>query len=88
MYLNSNIKQDFCPTFSNWCTLKIPRVSRPWEPTSCLKQVEKPAYRTGRSSGLSHSSLRKAAMGCSEVAMRYFSSMALSSDFSLLLPMT
>ena len=26
-----------CSTFSNWWTRKIPRVSLPWDPTSCLK---------------------------------------------------
>lgn len=75
-------------TFSNWWTRKMPRVSRPCEPTSCRKQVDNPAYLMGRSSGFSHSSRCSAAMGCSEVAIRYFSSMELSSAFSLPLPMT
>ena len=30
-------------TFSNWCTRKIPRVSRPAAPASRRKQGEKPA---------------------------------------------
>jgi len=66
----------------------MPRVSRPCEPTSCRKQVDSPAYLRGRSSGLSHSSRCRAAMGCSEVAIRYFSSTELSSAFSLPLPIT
>ena len=75
-------------TFSNWWTLKMPRVSRPWEPTSWRKQVDRPAYLIGKSSGRSHSSRWRAAMGCSEVAIRYFSSKELSSDLSLPLPIT
>lgn len=75
-------------TFSNWCTRKMPRVSRPWEPTSCRKHVESPAYLSGSSSGRSHSSRCSAAMGCSDVAIRYFSSMELSSALSLPLPIT
>lgn len=31
-------------TLSNWCTLKMPSVSRPCDPTSLLKQGEMPAY--------------------------------------------
>lgn len=75
-------------TFSNWCTRKMPLVSRPCEPTSWRKQVDSPAYLIGKSSGFSHSSLCRAAIGCSEVAMRYFSSMVVSSLFSLPLPRT
>ena len=30
-------------TLSNWCTRKIPRVSRPAAPASRRKQLEKPA---------------------------------------------
>ena len=28
-----------CSTFSNWWTRKMPRVSLPWEPTSCLGSI-------------------------------------------------
>ena len=75
-------------TFSNWCTLKMPLVSLPWEPTSCRKHDDMPAYFLGRSSVAIHSFLWKAAMGCSAVAMRYFSSVVASSAFSLPLPTT
>lgn len=66
----------------------MPRVSRPWDPTSWRKQVLSPAYLRGKSSGRSHSSRCRAAIGCSEVAIRYFSSMELSSARSLPFPIT
>lgn len=61
-------------TFSNWCTRKIPLVSLPCEPASWRKHVEIPMYLIGRDASGIHSSLWYAAIGCSEVAMRYFSS--------------
>ena len=75
-------------TFSNWCTLNIPRVSRPWDPTSCRKHVDTPTYFSGSSLGSNHSSLCSAHNGCSLVAIRYFSSTAVSSATSLLLLIT
>ncbi len=66
----------------------MPLVSLPWDPTSCLKHVDKPAYLIGRSCVAIHSSLWNAAIGCSEVAIKYFSSIDLSSLFSLPLPIT
>ena len=75
-------------TFSNWCTRNIPRVSRPCDPTSWRKQVEIPAYFSGNLSGSSQSSRWNAAIGCSLVAIRYFSSMSASSAFSLDFPTT
>ena len=47
-----------------------------------------PEYLIGKSAVAIHSSRWKAAIGCSEVAMRYFSSTDLSSDFSLPFPRT
>jgi hypothetical protein len=42
----------------------------------------------GSADSLIHSSRWKAAIGCSEVAIKYFSSNDLSSDFSLPFPVT
>ena len=78
----------FSPTFSNWWTRNIPRVSRLWDPTSCRKQLDIPAYRIGRSWTAIHSSRWYAAIGCSEVAIKYFSSTPCSSLFSLRRPTT
>ena len=46
-----------CSTFSNWCTRKMPHVSRPCDPASFRKHVETPAYRSGSSLSWSHSPL-------------------------------
>ena len=126
LIISSSISQDLlswgevitnCSTFSNWCTRKIPRVSRPWLPTSWRKHEDKPAYWNlfiivdiryfyvtllinpitdlwnnvtliGKLSGFNHSSLWNAAIGCSEVAIKYFSSTDLSSSRSLPFPVT
>lgn len=82
---NKNVRRI---TFSNWCTLNIPLVSLPCEPTSCRKQDDKPQYFFGSSFGSIHSPLWNAAMGCSLVAIRYFSSIEVSSSRSLPLPTT
>ena len=63
-----------CSIFSNWWTLKIPRVSFPCDPASFLKQVDNPQYLRGNSSGLMISSLWSAAKVCSAVAIKYRSS--------------
>ena len=65
-----------CSIFSNWCTRKMPHISRPAEPASFRKQVEYPAYLSGScvSGDSNHSPEWYAEIGCSEVAIRYFSS--------------
>ena len=40
-----------------WWTLKMPLVSLPCEPTSCLKQDDTPAYLIGKIFSSIHSSL-------------------------------
>lgn len=72
-----------CSIFLNWCTRKMPSVSRPCEPTSWRKHSEMPAYRIGRIFSSIHSSRWNAAIGCSDVAIRYFSSIVVSVSSSL-----
>lgn len=68
--------QQTCSTFSNWCTRKIPHISLPAEPASFRKHVENPAYLRGSwvLGSSNHSPEWYADIGCSEVAIRYFSS--------------
>eukprot|EP00982_Pelagococcus_subviridis_P017469 31542-Pelagococcus_subviridis.AAC.14 len=54
----------------------MPSVSRPCEPASLRKHVEYPANRIGSSLGWIHRFLRYEQHVCSDVAMRYLSSLS------------
>ena len=72
--LSSGLQITNCSTLSNWCTRKMPHVSFPCAPASLRKFVEKPVYFSGRSFSSSHSPMWYPQIGCSDVAIRYFSS--------------
>ena len=91
----SNISHDLagsqstnCSIFLNWWTRKMPLVSRPCDPTSWRKHSEMPPYLIGSDLGSMCSFRWYAAIGCSAVAIRNFSSVAVSPSISLLFPVT
>ena len=74
---SSGLQKTNCSILLNWCVRKIPLVSLPCAPASFLKLVLIPTSLTGRSSAFRTSSMYMAAMGCSEVAIRYRSSFSI-----------